>query len=331
MNYIGSKHRLTGFIKKSIQDVTGNTREMTFAEIFGGTGAISRSLKKDVKRVIANDLEPYSYVLLRNYIGNHRPMEAEQLIAKVNALEPGKGFIYSNYCYGSGSGRQYFSDENGMKIDAIRMQVEEWKEYEQITSGEYFFLLASLIESADKVANTASVYGAFLKKLKKTAQRPLRIEPANFEYNDHEHEVYNEDANQLISRISGDILYLDPPYNSRQYGCNYHILNTIALYDKFAPVGITGVRPYNRSLYCKRKKVRNTFEDLIREARFRYIFLSYNNEGLMPVSDVIAIMSKYGHYDLLTTNYKRFKADSDQNRTHKAARTTEYLHILEKR
>ena len=73
------------------------------------------------------------------------------------------------------------------------------------------------------------------------------------------------------------------------------------------------------------------FEDLIKNANFRYIFLSYNNEGLMPPSQVRKIMEKYGHYDLTHTPYQRFKADKNENRKHKADSTVEYLHILEKR
>jgi len=192
------------------------------------------------------------------------------------------------------------------------------------------FLLASLLECADRVANTASVYGAFLKHLKKSAQKELVIEPAEFIDAGSDHQVYSEDSNELIKQIQGDILYLDPPYNARQYGANYHMLNTIALYDDFEPKGKTGLRDYKRPQYCSKKSVTEAFEELIKNANFSYIFLSYNNEGLMSVDDVRAIMSKYGNYDLRTTDYQRFRADKEENRNHKADSTEEYLHILYK-
>ena len=248
----------------------------------------------------------------------------------MNNLEPVEGFVYKNYCPGSGSGRQYFSESNGKMIDAARQQIERWKTAHTIGEDLYFFLLASLIESADKVANTASVYGAFLKHLKKSAQKEMVIEPAVFPVNGNEHVVYLEDSNLLIKKIEGDILYLDPPYNSRQYGANYHLLNTIALYDNFHPRGKTGLRNYQRSSYCSKSEVKNVFEDLIKNARFRYVFLSYNNEGLMSEKEVREIMLKYGRYDLATINYQRFRADKKENRNHKANRTQEYLHILVK-
>ena len=160
------------------------------------------------------------------------------------------GFIYNNYC--SPANRLYFSDENGKKIDTIRMEIEKFKYDEDL----YYFLLASLIVSADKVANTASVYGAFLKHLKKSAKKKLILEAAYFEENENEHEVLQEDANLLIKKISGDILYLDPPYNHRQYGANYHLLNTIAEYKEFIPKGKTGLREYYKSNYCKKSEVK---------------------------------------------------------------------------
>ncbi len=245
-------------------------------------------------------------------------------------MDGAEGFIYNNYCLGSRCKRQYFSDENGKKIDAVRQKIKEWKTDLRITDNEYYFLLTSLLESADAVANTASVYGAYLKHLKKSAQKPLLLKPAFFDLNDATHEVFNSDANSLVKKIDGDVLYLDPPYNARQYGSNYHLLNTIAKYDVFTPNGKTGLREYKRSLYCQSKEVAKVFEDLIKNAKFHYIFLSYNNEGLMSKESVRNIMQKYGRYDLATTDYQRFKADKTENRNHKATETVEYLHILEK-
>lgn len=332
MNYIGSKHKLSIFIKNTIYSVVGkDLSDKIICDIFAGTGIIGRNFKQEAKKVISNDFEYYSFVLNKNYIGNHLPIkDKEKYIEELNQTEFLKGFIYNNYCKGGEGERQYFSDSNGKKIDAIRTKIENWKNNNKINSNLYYFLLASLLESADKVANTASVYGAYLKHLKKSAQKELILKSAEFELNDNKHDVYNIDSNQLIKEIKGDILYLDPPYNARQYGANYHLLNTIAKYDKFIPKGKTGLREYNKSKYCSKNQVKNEFEYLIKNADFKYIFLSYNNEGLMSVNDVEQIMKKYGKYDLVSTNYQRFKADKDKNRNHIANKTEEYLHILEK-
>ena len=330
MNYIGSKYKLSKFIKSEIEKIVGEMKDKVFCDLFAGTGAIARSFKTESKKIIANDIEFYSYVLNQNYIGNHEEIEWREFIDELNSLKGVESFIYKNYCSGSGSGRQYFSDENGKRIDAIRQKIESWKNDRRINENQYFFLLTSLLENADAVANTASVYGAYLKHLKKSAQKTLTLKPAFFGLNDAPHEVFNEDANSLINRIKGDVLYLDPPYNARQYGANYHLLNTIAKYDDFTPNGKTGLRNYERSLYCQKNEVAAVFENLIKNAAFKYIFLSYNNEGLMSKSEVEKILKKYGKYDLATTEYQRFKADKTENRNHKATETLEYLHVLEK-
>ncbi len=330
MNYIGSKHKLSGFIKQSIYEVVGKDLEdKVFCDLFSGTGIVARNFKNEVRQIICNDIESYSYVLIRNYIGNYRELaHKEAFIQQLNDLKPKSGFIYKHYCLGGGSGRQYFSDINGQRIDAMRSQIDIWKNNKRIDEDMYYFLLASLIESSDKVANTASVYGAFLKQLKNSARKDLILHPAEYSITNGAHQVYQTDSNQLISRIAGDILYLDPPYNARQYGANYHLLNTIALYDRFVPKGKTGLRAYNRSDYCSKRTVEAAFEELMRLADFKYIFLSYNNEGLMSVDVVKNIMERYGNYKLITTKYQRFRADKKENRNHKADHTEEYLHVL---
>lgn len=331
MNYIGSKHKLSDFIKQSVYSVAGNDlSEKIFCDLFAGTGIVGRNFKTEVKQVISNDIEFYSFVLNRNYIENHHAFEYKNLIDELNKLNGVKGFVFEEYSENGKAQRQYFSEQNGQKIDAVRQKIEHWKTEKQITDNQYYFLLASLLESADKVANTASVYGAFLKKIKKSAQKEMTVEPAIFAINDNDHKVFNTDSNELVKKISGDILYLDPPYNARQYGANYHLLNTIAKYDRFTPKGKTGLRTYEKSNFCSKNAVAKSFEELIKNAQFQYTFLSYNNEGLMNETEIKAIMSKYGKYDLVTTDYQRFKADKEENRNHKANSTTEYLHILEK-
>jgi len=264
---------------------------------------------------------------------NVKLTERKDFVCSLLSSLPGvKGFIYKNYCLGGTKGkkeeRQYFSDENGQRCDAIRTKIEEWKKKKLINEGEYYFLLTSLIESIDKSANTASVYGAFLKKLKTSAQKLFILKPAELILNDQDHQVFNEDINTLVRNIKGDVLYLDPPYNQRQYATNYHILETVAKYDNPKIHGKTGLRDYQnqKSAFCSRVAVKKTFKDLIDNAKVKYIFLSYNNEGLLTPDDIKEIMSARGKYGFFTQKYGRFKAD--KGREYKANQTVEYLHYV---
>jgi len=352
MNYIGSKLSLLDFLEKSINKVAGKDYSV-FCDFFAGTGAVGLHFKKQGYQVYANDVQYYSYVLNRHYIGNHQVLIFKGLINNfpnlkrvkveerkniicdyLNTLKGASGFIYKNYCLGGTQNqhykRQYFSDENGRRCDAIRIKIEDWRKQKKITNAEYYFLLTSLLESVDKQANTASVYGAFLKKLKTSAQKLFVLKPAELVINEQHHKVFNEDINNLASKIQGDVLYLDPPYNHRQYATNYHLLETVAKYDNPQIHGKTGLRDYEsqKSLYCSRSKVKQAFKDLILKAKAKYIFLSYNNEGLMTPADVKEIMSLRGKYGYFTQEYNRFKADADENRNHKAKKTVEYLHYV---
>lgn len=332
MNYIGSKQSLLDFLETTIEEFTGYKEGdgFVFGDLFAGTGVVGQRYKEKGHSVISNDIQYYSYVLNKHYIENIPKLD-DSLLEYFNNLNPVKGFIYNNYCEGSGSGRNYFTNENGMKCDAVRIELERLYRAGEINDNLYFYYLASLINSIDKYANTASVYGAFLKHIKKPAQKEFILEllPVG---NGNIGKVYNEDINELIKKVGGDVLYIDPPYNNRQYCSNYHVLETIAKYDTPKLRGVTGLRDetYQKSKYCSKRTVIDIFEDLIKNADFKYIILSYNNEGLMDLKTIKDIMSKYGEYDFFTKEYRRFKADRDENRTIAADITTEYLHCLRK-
>lgn len=327
MNYIGSKLSIMDFLVDSIEQIAGKGTGV-FADLFAGTGIVGSTFKQKGFQVIANDIQYYSYVLNKHYIENSETVDAS-LLSFLNSLDGLEGFIYNNYCFGSGSQRNYFTDENGKKCDAIRTEIEALYRQKEISENQYYYLLASLINSIDKYANTASVYGAFLKHIKKTAAKEFLLELLPL-IEGKKGRVYNEDINSLITEVKGDILYLDPPYNARQYCANYHVLESISRYDNPVLSGKTGLRDYNgqKSKYCSSRTVESTFSDLISKANFKYIFLSYNNEGLMSFDTIRTIMSKYGKYEIFEKEHHRFRADKEENRNHKASTTTEYLHCL---
>ena len=329
MNYIGSKYSLINFLDETICTVAGNDTNKVFADLFAGTGIVGKTFKEKGYQVISNDIQYYSYVINKHLIENTPPLEID-ILDRLLSLEGTEGFIYNNYCAGSGSGRNYFTDENGKKCDAVRLELERLKNSGELDEARYFYLLASLVNSIDKFANTASVYGAFLKHIKKSAAKSFKLELLPLVDGNKNGKVYNENISDLIGKISGDILYLDPPYNERQYCANYHVLETIARYDNPTLKGKTGLRDYTaqKSAFCSSKTAASAFDDIVKNANFKYIFLSYNNEGIMSFETIKNIMERYGKYEIFSTDYKRFKADTDENRKHKSNKTVEYLHCL---
>lgn len=352
MNYIWSKLSLLQFIEKWINQIVGE-KKYKFSDLFAWTWIVWRYFKEKWHQVIANDMQYYSYVLNRNYIWNHTDLYFSWLISEIpelftsnvnsykeivceylNNIPWKKWFIYKNYSLWwtkwSEFERQYFSDENALKCDAIRTKIEKWKKEKKINENEYYFLLASLVESTDKVANTASVYWAFLKQFKKSALKPLLLKPALYFHNDQDHFVYNKDINELIKNTTHDVVYLDPPYNERQYSANYHLLETIAKYDNPKIKWKTWLRDYSKqkSRYCQKQEVLKSFNDLVQNIDAKYIFMSYNDEWLMSLDEIKEIMSKRWEYWVLKQEYRRFKADKSENRNHKKDMVIEYLHYV---
>lgn len=349
MNYIGSKYKLLEFLENSIKQIATDDA-LSFCDAFAGTGIVGTHFKKKGYQVISNDLQFYSFVLIRHFVNNNSELKFDQVknfipnydknksslenvFYYLNNLPLIEGFIYKNYTLGGTVNqefqRMYFSDENGKICDSIRNEIDTMISKRLINENEYFYLLACLLEATDKRANTASVYGAFLKNLKKSAREKIVLKPLDIVKSEKDNLVYNTDVNSLLKSIECDILYLDPPYNTRVYGDNYHILETVAKNDSPKIIGKTGNRfEKTKSNYSSKKEVKKAFTELIQNAKAKYIFLSYNNEGLLSLDEIKDIMSKRGEYGVFHKEYQRFKADKTENRNHKAEKTIEYLHYV---
>ena len=206
----------------------------------------------------------------------------------------------------------YLTSENALRIDFIRNKIEEWRNKELINKNEYYYLLAALIEGVPFVSNITGTYGAYLKQWDKRAFKKFEMIRLNIIDNNVKNQCYNKNSNDLIQEISGDILYLDPPYNERQYLPNYHLLETIARYDNPEIKGKTGIRVYNseKSNYCIKNKVYSEMEELIKNAKFKHIIVSYNQDGLLSKNDIETILKKYGNketYKLYEIPYKQYQ------------------------
>lgn len=343
MRYIGNKTNLLKNINQVIKDnCDGN--EKVFCDLFSGTSSVARFFKNRYK-IISNDILYFSYVLQRATITNNEIPDFEKLKNKLNEenvldyletininRKKYKTFIYDNYSPNDNCERMYLTPENAKRIDYIRTTIEKWKKENLIKENEYFYLLATLIEGVPFVSNITGTYGAYLKDWDKRAFKKFEMIRLNVVNNNEENECYREDANELIKKVSGDILYIDPPYNSRQYLPNYHLLETIARYDEPQINGKTGIRTYTeeKSNYCIKSKVYDELEELIKNAKFKHIIMSYNQEGLLKKEEIEQILKKYGDkdtYKLYQIPYKQY----ENKLTKKIEKHYEYIFYIKKK
>jgi len=340
MKYIGNKQRLLGFIDSVVQSER-LPKKGTFIDIFTGTTSVAQHYKKKGYKIIANDFMTYSYVFQQAYIKNNRFPKFNNLLCSkyfsinpdslnskyeplkivvdyLNKLPGKKGFIFQNYAPAGKFERQFFSNENSMRIDATREQLDKWQKDKLVSKSEFYILLASLIDAADFVANISGTYGAYLKIWRSMALKPFTMLIPNLIENNLTHEVYKKNSNKIIGDLEGDILYIDPPYNARQYAPNFHILETLALWDNPQVYGKTGLRPYEeqKSAYSQRTKCEAAFADLINKARADYILMSYNNEGIIPHKFISDVLGKKGAVKVHTKDYRRFRTERDHKNRH---------------
>ena len=331
VRFIGNKDSLVDTIYNVLQhkEIEGKS----FFDFFSGTTNVARFFKKMNYQIYSSDLLYFSYCLQKAYLINNADPSFESLLPKLkiktstlfnnpfeniidylNNLAGIKGFIYKNYTpEGTKSleiPRMYFTSENGAKIDAIRQIIEEWYQSKNINENEYYILLTSLIEAVPFYSNISGVYGAFFKHWDRRALKPLQLKPINIIEGTQENQAFNTDSTTLIKNIDVDILYLDPPYNNRQYAPNYHVLETIAKYDNPIIKGITGMRDYKnqKSNFCNKSKALEELDLIASKAKYKHLILSYNNEGIMTESNILDILNKYGKTELVEFDYLRFKS-----------------------
>lgn len=344
MKYIGNKSRLLDFIEDSIMR-SGLPTEGTFIDIFGGTGSVGNFFKGKGYKIISNDIMTYSYVAQKVFIEMNRIPDFKGIsdsglygVLQVlnNPTFKKEGFAFNSYAPGGQYGRQYFSDENAQRIDAVRDMIEDWHYQNLLSKEEYYLLVYSLVDAADFVANISGTYGAYLKIWRSMALKPLTLKCPKIHDNGLENTVYQEDANKLIRHINGDILYLDPPYNERQYAPNFHVLESLTLWDKPQLRGVSGQRDYSdkKSLYCQRSKAGVALRDLVENADVRFIVMSYNNEGIISRDSLLGILSSVGDIEEYRQNYRRFKTESNNEHRHYKDcddKVVEHLYIVRKR
>jgi len=352
IRFIGHKKRLLPGIL-DVVDETVDDQVDQVADLFAGTGSVSAGLKRNGYRVIANDILTHCCVQTRaqllnspdpayDTLLNEQPEVQDvtnrfvvqtgyaQVLSYLNHLEGQAGFFYNHYAPGGtqelDEPRQYFTDENAQKIDAIRATIKQWNSDGLLSEAEHSLLLYDLIRATNEIANTAGTYGAYLKEWYERAREPLELTPAEIPSGPTDHEIHQRDANELAKEIEPDAVYLDPPYTKRQYASYYHIPETIAEEDEPEISGKTGLRSWEEksSDYCHKKRAPERLRNLLSNLQSRYVFLSYSTEGHIPPETTKEILGEFGSFERHDFDHPRYKSNSGA----KSGELTEFLYVL---
>jgi len=320
LNYIGSKRTLLPSYAPIFEQYLAGAK--TFADLFCGTGVVSEYVQVHYPQVAiySNDLQQYASVLTEARLLSFTADEIVEISNHYGTMNQLRvdGFFTEHYA------GKYFSPENCERLDGMRQYIASVDTSEKVKS----FLLASLLTSADSVANTASVYGAYLKKLKDRAIQPLLLTSLPLENKPISRiSVTTDDIEALKIDEPLDVLYLDPPYNARQYGANYHVLETIVRYDAPELKGITLLPPYPKSTFCSKAtgKALTSLRNVIERFHWKTLLLSYSSDGIIPVDQILSLLQSKGRVIAYQMNYKKFQSQAAAG----VKAVTEYLLVCE--
>lgn len=338
MRYIGNKTRLLPFILRTLDKEGIDVGAVHDA--FAGTASVGRALKEKGWQVYGSDLLMSSYVFQRAYVvADTADPTVDEMARALSRVSPREGFISANFSPAGGAtsaGRMYFTPENAARIDAARTELDAWRRSGAVGEDAYYLLLAAIIEGADRVANTAGVYASYMKRWQPNAQRAfsVSVEPTVTGRPAVAYLMDATEAARLIGEI--DLIYIDPPYNSRQYVAYYHIPEILARGwsgDEPAIRGKVGLLAGNegRSQWSHGRRVQRLFTALLSATGARYALVSFNSEGHLNPETLESLLKKAatdGRVSHFTQRYRRYRADSDhEGRQYHADSAEEHLYL----
>lgn len=327
--YIGCKTKLLDFIFKTVTEY-GYGSNNTFFDVFAGTGVVANYFANKGFSTILNDNLYSNFVIYQAYLGKGiiDYVKIKTQIKEFNNVDSTK--LSENY-FSEIYGNKYYHINDAKKIGYIRDLIEERKD--SYSQREYYYMIAALIYVADRIANTVGHFESFLKKEPKEYGVDLKELDINPDVKSAT--IYNEDANSIIKKVSADIVYLDPPYNARQYINFYHVLENLARWNKpteFEGNSMKFKRDELKSNYC-RSKAPELMQDLVKNTSASLIIVSYSNTykagsissiNMITEDQMIKILESKGKVTKLEKEYKAFSAGKTDMNGHK-----EYLYVCE--
>lgn len=304
VKYIGSKRRLVERIVDACAADAG--RPGSAVDLFSGTARVGLALKRAGWRVTSNDHTAFAHALAVAHVQADPERIADRArahIDAINALPPAPGFITRTYCHDA----RFFHPDNGARIDAARAYLAACDADDELRA----VLTASLIEAADRVDSTTGLQMAYLKQWAPRAARPMQLRlpemapspPAG------RSRAVRMDALDAAAVLTGDVGYLDPPYNQHSYLSNYHIWETIALGDEPEVFGKARKRldcRTRKSPFNSRRTIADALRRVIDTLDVATIVLSFSDEGFLAREDLLAMLEARGPVAVLETQLDRY-------------------------
>ena len=320
--YIGGKSLLTKHIFDAIPK---KYQKGTFFDVFAGTGVVADAAINRFDKIIVNDLLFSNEVIYNAFFAPGRYSKSKIETFRELANTKIANQTQSNY-FEKNFGNKFFSKKSARQIGNIRQAIEDG----DYTIKEKAILIASLLYSADRIANTVGHYEAFRKKDKDFKNFTFRLVSP---YKDLNFQIYRQDSNLLVRKIACDVAYIDPPYNSRQYSRFYHVLETLTKWDMPKLSGVALKPPLeNLSKYCT-VRAPDAFEDLVKNLDAKLIIVSYNNtykskstssKNKIALNQITRIMKSKGLTRVIKIQHKFFSAGNTDFDNH-----LEYLFVTE--
>lgn len=353
ITYIGNKRALLTHIGIAVERVKqrlGKTK-LRVADLFSGSGVVSRYLKAHASLLISNDIEDYAAVISRCYLRNRSTVDfgaLSQIVSELNnkvTSEPfPRGLIEELYAPRDEANitredRVFYTRENARRIDNYRRLIE------RVPSEMRDLLLGPLLSEASIHANTAGVFKGFYKNRRTKVGQfggsgsdaltrilgRIMLEVPVLSLFECEYEVFQEDANALVRRLGGlDLAYIDPPYNQHPYGSNYFMLNLIVRYQRPARISrVSGIpTDWRRSGYNVKRKALPLLEDLLHSVEASFLLVSFNNEGFISPDTMRRVLQKLGKVEVIELPYNAFRGSRNLN--NRSIHVTEYLFLVER-
>ena len=303
IKYLGSKRLLLDDIENCVDPA----QHKTFVDLFSGTSRVGHRMKQKGYDVISNDYATYAKVLADCYIladKNKYLADAEKIINEYNDSNSKLcGYFTETFCCDS----QFFHPKNGAKIDWIREDIEK-RSLDPILKS---VLLTSLMEAADRVDSTCGVQMAYLKKYSKRAYNDLKLRvPELVDNNNNNFVTYQMDSNLLVKQLSKtDVIYIDPPYNQHSYLGNYHIWESLCIWDKAEHYGVACKRvdtKVKKSDYNMKRKAMAAMDSLVSNLNCKRAIVSFNNEGFISKLEMEDLLKKHGNLVVHEKDYTRY-------------------------